>query len=67
LWPYSRPAPTDLRLSCAEGSRAGRRTPGRVSPEQRGRVTSLDLLAMILWMQTRIQLAFWAAHSAFHP
>ncbi|KAK4829131.1 hypothetical protein QYF61_002210 [Mycteria americana] len=28
--------------------------------EQRGRITSLDLLAMLLLMQPRIQLAFWA-------
>ena len=28
--------------------------------EQRGRIPSLDLLATVLWMQPRIQLAFWA-------
>jgi len=34
---------------------------GGVSPEQMGRTTSLDLLGMLLLMQPRIQLAFWAA------
>ena len=30
---------------------------------QRGRITSLALLAMLLLMQPRIQLAFWAARA----
>ncbi|XP_065717538.1 CMP-N-acetylneuraminate-poly-alpha-2,8-sialyltransferase isoform X1 [Patagioenas fasciata] len=33
-WPSSGPSPTDPCISCAEGSRAGCRTPGGVSPEQ---------------------------------
>jgi len=33
---------------------------GGVSPEQRGRIPSLDLLATLLLMQPRIWLAFWA-------
>jgi len=57
LWLSSGPAPTGPCLSCAEGSRAGCRTPGGVSPEQKGRITSLDLLATLLLMQARIQLA----------
>jgi len=40
LWPSSGPAPTGPCLSCAEGSRAGRRTPGGVSPEQSRRAES---------------------------
>jgi len=32
-----------------------------LSPEQRGRITSLALLVMLFLMQPRIQLAFWAA------
>ena len=30
------------------------------STEQRGRITSLALLAVLLWMQPRVWLAFWA-------
>ena len=33
------------------------------SAEQRGRIPSLTLLAMLLWMQPRIQLGFWAARA----
>ena len=46
----------------AQGSRAGRRTASGVSPEQSrgGRITSLALLATLLGMQPRIQLAFRA-------
>ncbi|KAK4818250.1 hypothetical protein QYF61_009425 [Mycteria americana] len=40
---------------CAEGSRAGLST-----PEQSGRISSLDLLAKLLLMQPRIRLAFCA-------
>jgi len=34
FWPSSGPAPTVPCVFCAEGSRAGHRTPGGVSPEQ---------------------------------
>ena len=34
LWPCSRPTPTAPCLSCVEGSRAGHRSPGGVSPER---------------------------------
>jgi len=53
-------------VSCAEGSRAGCRTPGGVYTrgEQRGRITSLDLLATLLLMQPRIWLAFWVMRPA---
>ncbi|KAK4812332.1 hypothetical protein QYF61_017109 [Mycteria americana] len=34
---------------------------GLTRAEQRGRITSLDLLATLLFMQPRIWLAFWAA------
>jgi len=44
----SGPAPTGPALSCAEGSRAGRRTPGGLSPEwSRGAESPLDLLAKL--------------------
>jgi len=50
-------------LSCAGGSRAGCRTPVGVSQEWSREAGSpcLDLLAMLLLVQTRTQLAFWAA------
>jgi len=56
----SGPAPTGPCLSCTEGSRAGLRTPGGISPEWSG-IPSLDLLATLLLMQPRMRLAFWAA------
>jgi len=34
LCPSSGPTPTGPCLSCVAGSRAGRRTPGEVSPEE---------------------------------
>jgi len=34
---------------------------GPTRAEQRGRITSLNLLVVILLMQPRVQLAFWAA------
>jgi len=48
-------------LSCAEGSRAGCRTPAGVSPEQRARIPYLALLPSLMGMQPRIWLAFRAA------
>jgi len=33
---------------------------GLTRAEQRGRITSLDLLATLLLMQPRLRLAFWA-------
>jgi len=38
---------------------------GLTRAEQRGRITSLDLLATLLFMQPRIQLAFWDANAQF--
>ena len=38
-------------------------SPGRLSQEQRGRITSFDLLVTILLMQPRIHLAFWTARA----
>ena len=39
---------------------------GLTSAEQRGRITSLDLLAMLLLIQPRIQLPFWVARPHCH-
>ena len=61
LSPSSGLTPTGPCPSCAEGSTAGCRNPGEVSPEQRGRIPSLHLLAILLLMQPRTHLAFWAA------
>jgi len=58
----SGPALTGPGLPCAEGSRAGRRTPGGVLPDQRGRIPSLaggyaagdaaqDLIAFVLMIK----------------
>lgn len=52
--------------------RGAQSAPGGALAEQRGRVTSRDLLATILLMQPRIWLAFWATNTAssyvmFHP
>lgn len=60
LWPFSGRAPTGL--SCTGGSASGHSTPHEASPAQSrgGRITSLALLATLLWMQPRIQLALWA-------
>ena len=33
--------------------------------EQRGRIPSLDLLPTLLWVQPRVQLAFWAVNAHF--
>ena len=38
---------------------------GLTRAERRGRITSHDLLAMLLLMQPRIQLAFWAASAHY--
>lgn len=52
-----------------QSPRTGSRTPHSVwcftRAEQRERITSLDLLAMLLFMQLKIPLAFWAASSHF--
>ena len=57
----SGPAPTAPCLSCAEGSRGGRRDSRGVltRAEQRGRIPSPALLATLLGMQPRT----WLAHS----
>lgn len=47
-------------LSCARSPRAEHSTPSGVSPEQRDKITSLDLLATPLLMQSEIWLTFWA-------
>ena len=64
LWPSSGPAPT-APCPFVEGSRTGHCTPGEVSQEQRGRITSLDLLITLLLMQLRIWLAFSAASARY--
>ena len=64
LWPSSGYAPTGPCLSYwglhiwTQYSRWG-----LTSAEQKGRITSLHLLATLLLMQPRIQLAFWTARA----
>ena len=56
------PAATGPCLFCAEGLRSEHRTSRWVHTraEQRGRITSLDLLVTLLLMQPRTWLASWA-------
>ena len=65
LWPSSRQTPPGLCLSCTAARCGVLSTPGEASPVQSrgGRITFLDLLAMLLLMQPRILLAFWAARA----
>jgi len=55
----SGPSPTGPFLPCAEGSRAGHRTAGGVSLERDREADAL--LALLLEMQLKEWLAFWAA------
>lgn len=65
LWPSSGCSPTGLYLACIEDSTSGCNTPDKVSPAQSGGAEGQDhcpdLLAMLLLMQPKIRLDFWAA------
>ena len=67
LWTHSN------RPMSFQGSRAGLNTPGEISPEWRGRIPSLDLLAMLLLTQPGIswpsglRVHIVGSCPAFHP
>ena len=64
LWPSSGHTPTGLCLSCAEHSLARCSTPDEVSQHRaEGQISSIALLAALLLMQSRVQLAFCAARA----
>jgi len=60
LWPSFGPPPAAPCPSCVGGPKQYSRW-GLMRAEQRGRITSLCLLVALLLVQSRIQLAFWAA------
>ena len=51
FWLSSEHAPTGSHLFCTEDSISGCSSPGEASPAQRGRITSLILLALFLSIQ----------------
>lgn len=57
---FSELAQTALHPAYVGYPRAGCSTPSGLSPEQRDRIPSCPLLSMLLWMQPRTRLVFWA-------